>query len=289
MSEKSTPFSEIQCGDLILNLEMPQIMGIINLTEDSFFDGGSYIKERDYLLRAESLLGEGAVILDIGAASTRPGSPLISEIEEWQKLEQPLKKIRAKFPKAILSVDTYNSAQVKRCSDLGINIINDISGGAWDDQMYREIARTKMAYVMMHIQGTPENMQNKPQYQSVVEEVKAAFVKGIEKLEALNYTNIILDPGFGFGKGLTHNYTLLAQLVAFLPLKYPVLAGLSRKSMIFKVLDIRAQEALNGSTALNMIALLNGAKILRVHDAKEANETIRLFSKYKEVLEPINK
>lgn len=285
MNENSTSFSEIQCGDLVLNLKKPQIMGIINLTEDSFFDGGSYLKEKEYLKRAASLVEEGAAILDIGAASSRPGTKLIHETEEWQILEKPLKLIRDQFPGILISVDTYNSAQVMRCSDMGIHLINDISGGSWDYQMYREMANTNMAYVMMHIQGNPETMQKKPQYKSVVDEVKAFFGRGIKELNELNYHQIILDPGFGFGKSMEHNFQLLAQLDDLLPLKYPVLAGLSRKSMIFKALEITPQDALNGTTALHMLALQKGAHILRVHDAKEAFETIRLYSKYKEALE----
>lgn len=262
-------------------------MGIINLTEDSFFDGGSYLKEKEYLKRAASLVEEGAAILDIGAASSRPGTKLIDETEEWQILEKPLKLVRDQFPDILISVDTYNSAQVMRCSDMGIHLINDISGGSWDPQMYREMANTNMAYVMMHIQGTPETMQKKPHYISVLDEVKAFFSRGIKKLNELNYHQIILDPGFGFGKSMEHNFQLLAQLDDLLQLNYPVLAGLSRKSMIFKTLEVTPQEALNGTTALNMLALLKGAHILRVHDAKEAVETIGLYSKYKEALENI--
>lgn len=288
MSVKSTSFSEIQCGNLVLSLKRPQIMGIINLTMDSFFDGASYLKEEDYLKRAESLIEEGSTILDIGAASSRPGANMIKEQEEWQMLENPLKRLRKEFPDVIISVDTYHSTQIKRCADLGINMINDISGGSWDQEMFIEIAKFNMAYVMMHIQGTPLNMQNAPEYSSVIEEVSYYFKERIKKLEDLNFTQIIIDPGFGFGKSMEHNYQILAKLDSFSQLGYPVLAGLSRKSMIFKALDISPQEALNGSTALHMLALQNGAQILRVHDAKEANETISLFSEYKKALENEN-
>lgn len=288
MSEKSTSFSEIQCGKMVLSLKKPQIMGIINLTMDSFFDGGSYLKEEEYLKRAATLIGEGSVIIDVGAASSRPGAKLIGELDEWQILETPLKLLRKEFPDVIISVDTYHSSQIKRCADLGVNMINDISGGSWDPEMFIEIAKYNMAYVMMHIQGTPLNMQDAPDYSSVVDEVSSYFMERIKKLENLNFTQIILDPGFGFGKSMEQNYQILAQLNSFAQLKYPLLAGISRKSMVFKTLGISPQEALNGSTALHMLALQNGAKILRVHDAREANETIRLFSMYKKALENEN-
>jgi len=289
MSDKSTSFSKIQCGDLVLDLETPRIMGIINLTEDSFFDGGTYSKEKEYLKRASNLIEGGAAILDIGAASSRPGTDLINEDDEWQVLENPIKRIRAEFPDILISVDTYNASQIEKCSDLGVHIINDISGGSWDSKMFEEISKFNMAYVMMHIQGKPKNMQDQPQYISVLDEVRTFFEEGIKKLNGLNFHQIILDPGFGFGKSIEHNYQLLAKLNSLSSLNYPLLAGLSRKSMIFRVLEISPQEALNGSTAIHMLALQNGAHILRVHDAKEANETIRLFSMYKEALEIVNK
>lgn len=289
MSDKSTSFSKIQCGDLVLDLETPQIMGIVNLTEDSFFDGGHYLKGEQYLSRAATLIEGGAAIIDIGAASSRPGTHLIDEQEEWQVLETPIKRIRSEFPDVLVSVDTYNAGQVRKCADLGVHIMNDISGGSWDADMYTQISKFKMAYVMMHIQGKPKNMQDNPQYISVIEEVKRFFEEGIKKLNDLNFSQIIIDPGFGFGKSIEHNYQLLAKLNDLRTMGYPVLAGLSRKSMIFKPLEISPQEALNGSTALHMLALQNGAQLLRVHDAREANETIRLFSKYKEALEMINK
>lgn len=282
MSENNSSFSKFQCGDLEIDLEVPQLMGILNLTDDSFFDGGRYNKGEGFLSRAERLLEEGCAIIDVGAASTRPGAELIDEQEEWRILENPLQVLRKKYPHVLLSVDTYNAGQVKKCSDIGVNIINDISGGSWDEQMYAEVAQYKMAYVMMHIKGQPKTMQSKTGYSSVIDEVKNYFEEGIKKLEQLNFSNIILDPGFGFAKTLEQNYELLAKMNQLEILAYPVLAGLSRKSMIFRALEIGPKEALNGTTALNMLALHSGAKILRVHDAKEARETIQLFSLYKE-------
>lgn len=271
----------MNCNQLNLNLSFPQVMGIINLTPDSFFDGGKYQKEDAYLKRAKQLVEEGASILDLGAASTKPGSNLIDEIEEWNILKKPIQQIRKKYPELLISVDTYNAGQVKKCADLGVNIINDISGGSWDEKMFSEVSQFDMAYVMMHIQGKPENMQQNPQYNKLMEEVKEYFKFRIEKLKSFGFRNIILDPGFGFGKTLEHNYELLAKMNELNELGFPILAGLSRKSMIFRALDISPQESLNGTTALNMLALQSGAKILRVHDVKEAVETIRLFVQYK--------
>lgn len=282
MSEKNTSFSKFHCGDLSINLESPQLMGILNLTEDSFFDGGRYNKGEEFLRRAEKLVEEGCSIIDIGAASTRPCAELIEEQEEWSILEKPLQVLKKKYPNILISVDTYNAGQVKKCNDVGVNIINDISGGSWDSQMYAEVSQCQMAYVMMHIKGEPKTMQSKTEYSSVITEVKNYFEEGIRKLEQLNFNNIILDPGFGFAKTLEQNYELLAKMNQLESITYPVLAGLSRKSMIFRALEISPQEALNGTTALNILALQNGAKILRVHDAKEARETIQLFSLYKE-------
>lgn len=272
----------INCNQLKLDLSTPQVMGIINLSPDSFYDGGKYQFEKAYLERAEQLVKEKASIIDLGAASTKPGSYLIDEKDEWQILEHPIKQIREKYPDVLISVDTYNSGQLKKCADLGVNIINDISGGSWDDNMYSEIARFNMGYVMMHIQGKPENMQHNPQYKNVIEEVKEYFVIRIRKLQRLGFDKIVLDPGFGFGKTLEHNYELLAKIGELDEFGLPILSGLSRKSMIFKALDIAPENSLNATTALNMLALHNGANILRVHDVREAVETIRLFLLYKE-------
>ena len=272
---------QINCNHQLLDLGIPKVMGIINLTPNSFFDGGKYQKEDAYLERAEKLVREGAAILDLGAASTKPGSKLVDKQDEWEILEKPIKQLRTRYPEMLISVDTYNATQVKKCADQGVNIINDISGGSWDEQMFTEIAKYEMAYVMMHIQGQPEIMQENPSYGNILEELKEYFKIRIEKLRTLNFDKIILDPGFGFGKTLDHNFELLAGINRLESLGHPILAGLSRKSMVFRTLDIGPHEALNGTTALNMLALINSAKILRVHDVKEAVETIELFSRYK--------
>ena len=274
--------NEISCGDKLLNLEEPRIMGILNLTDDSFYDGGKYNNGNKYIARAAELIDSGAHIIDLGAASTRPGAALIHAKEEWDILQKPLLEIRKQFPHTIISVDTYNASQIERCSDAGVNIINDISGGSWDENMFKEISKYKMAYVLMHIKGQPDNMQKAPVYHSVIDEVQAYFKTRAEELESLGFSNIILDPGFGFGKDIKHNYELLANLKEFTGLDYPMLVGLSRKSMVFKVLNNSARESLNGTTVLNTLALQNGAQILRVHDVKEAYETIRLVLQYKE-------
>jgi len=276
---------EMVCGDGVLNLDLPKIMGILNLTEDSFYDGGQFNKGEAFLHRAAKMIEQGVSIIDVGAASTRPGAPLINEKDEWEILQYPLSQLKKNFPHILLSVDTYNAAQVKKCADLGVNIINDISGGSWGEEMFQEVAQQNMAYVMMHIHGKPENMQDNPVYNSVENEVAAYFKLRIEKLHSLGFHRIILDPGFGFGKKMGHNYRLLSKLNDLSQLGYPILVGLSRKSMIFRALNISPKEALNGTTVLHTLALQNGAKILRVHDVKEAYETIQLFSLYKETME----
>jgi len=287
MENKNQPlkYSEIQCGELVLNLDLPKVMGIINLTDDSFYDGGKYNKSNMYLHRAAEMIDAGATIIDVGAASTRPGAKLIKEHDEWQILQKPLYELRKNFPHILISVDTYNASQVQKCADTGVNIINDISGASWDDNMLQEIAGHSLAYILMHIQGTPETMQKEPSYVSVVDEVMAYFSIRIKKLNDLGFDKIILDPGFGFGKKIGHNYRLLANLHKFKDLGYPILAGLSRKSMIFRALETQANNALNGTTVLNTLALQHGASILRVHDVREAFETIQLFLLYKESLE----
>ncbi len=273
---------EIYCGDLLLSFDKPKVMGILNLTDDSFYDGGRYNKGEKYIFRAAKMIEEGVDIIDIGAASTRPGATYLDAKTEWEILQIPIQKLRSKFPEVLLSVDTYNAQQINKCADSGVNIINDISGGSWDEKMHIEISKYEMAYVMMHIQGNPTNMQKAPSYNSLIDEMMTYFKIGIEKLEHLGFNKIILDPGFGFGKTMEHNYEILAQLFRFSKLHYPILAGLSRKSMIFRALGITPNKSLNGTAVLNTFALQNGAAIIRVHDVKQANETIKLVLKYKE-------
>jgi dihydropteroate synthase len=261
-----------------LDLSTPVVMGILNVTPDSFFDGGKYNSPENGLEHAIKMVSEGAKIIDIGAASSRPGAAVIQETEEWGRMEKIIPLLKEKLPDTILSVDTYRSSIAKKAVEAGVHIINDISGGTMDDKMFETIAELDVTYVLMHIQGTPETMQKNPVYENVVEEVKLFFEKNIQKLNQLGAKKIILDPGFGFGKTVEHNYQLLQALNEFVKSGFPVLAGLSRKSMITKLFGVGKNETLNGTTALNTIALQKGAKILRVHDVKEAVECVRIYS-----------
>lgn len=260
----------------ILSFNEPKIMGIINLTPNSFYDGNKYSTVKDVMRDVESKIEQGADIIDVGAASTKPGEPLINFEEEWQRLHTTLIELKKQFPNTFISVDTYNSETAKRAVDLGVEIINDISGGNFDNEMFNTISKLDVIYILMHIQGTPQNMQVNPEYINVVEEVYAVLKNKTSQLKNLNFNKIIIDPGFGFGKTLEHNYTLLRNLNYFTELNVPVLAGLSRKGMIYKILETDSANALNGTTAANTVALLKGARIVRVHDVKEATEAIKV-------------
>lgn len=263
-----------------LDLSNPVVMGILNLTPDSFYDGGKNEGLKNAVGQTQKMIEEGAAIIDVGGVSTRPNAKEVSEREEWSRLKVVLEELRNQFPDIILSVDTYRSNIARKAADLGADVINDISGGQFDENMFKTIAAIKLPYVMMHIQGTPATMQQNPQYVDLVSEVIGFFKVQLGKLADLGVTeNIILDPGFGFGKTVKHNYKLLRRFSEFKALDYPLLAGLSRKSMINKVLDVNPEYALNGTTVLNTIALLNGANILRVHDVKEAVEAVELVGK----------
>lgn len=263
-----------------LSFEKAHVMAIVNLTPDSFYDGGKY-GDMDAILRdVEEKVKQGATILDLGAASSRPNAVEISEEEEWKRLELPLNEIRKKFKNIFISVDTYRSTIAEKADALGADIINDISGGNLDEGMLHVISKTDMAYVMMHMKGDPSTMQMNPEYGDVVFEVKCEFENKIKELNTLGFNKIITDVGFGFGKNNEHNYQLLKQLAQFVELGYPVLVGLSRKSMINKIIGTNPVTALNGTTVLNTIALLNGANILRVHDVTEAKQAIELVQFY---------
>lgn len=262
------------CGNLSLDLSGPVIMGILNLTPDSFYDGGKFNSIENALLQVEKMVAEGAKIIDIGAVSTRPGAQQISTDDEWSRMEAIIPLLKSNFPETVLSVDTYRAEIAKKAIRAGAHVINDISGGTLDGKMFETIAELNVPYVLMHIKGTPETMQQKPEYENVVEEVKQFFDERIAKLNSFGVKQIILDPGFGFGKTLEHNYQLLNALDVFVEMGYPVLAGLSRKSMITKLYGGEKQEALAGTIEVNKIALQKGAKILRVHDVKEAAELI---------------
>ncbi|MBA2611822.1 MAG: dihydropteroate synthase [Bacteroidetes bacterium] len=256
-------------------------MAIVNITPDSFYDGGKYSNVNDVLQDIEEKLSQGADIIDIGAASSRPGAKQITEPEEWERLEAYLPAIRKKFPDTFISIDTFNATIAKKSAEHGADIINDISGGDMDPNMFVTIANLDLPYVLMHMQGIPQTMQQNPVYNNVVEEVREELSKKIEKLQGLNFRKIIVDVGFGFGKTQEHNYRLLKNLQQFN--QYPILTGFSRKSMINKVIGTNPVTSMNGTTVLNTIALLNGASILRVHDVTEAKQAINLVQFYKNV------
>lgn len=268
----------LNCRGHLLDLSKPGVMGILNLTPDSFFDGGRLNSEADILRQAEKMLADGAVILDFGAASSRPGAEPVPEALEMQRLLPAINAVRQRFPEAILSVDTWRANVAQAALDAGASMVNDISAGRFDPEMYQTIARAACPYVLMHMQGSPQTMQIAPKYEDVVQEVLDFFIAEIGKLRALGIVDIVLDPGFGFGKTVAQNYSLLGSLDLFSTVTgLPVLAGVSRKSMICKVLNVNPKDALNGTTALHMVALQNGARLLRVHDVREAVEVIKLW------------
>jgi dihydropteroate synthase len=274
----------IECNSKLLDLSTPAIMGILNLTDDSFYDGGRYNSVQKALLQAEKMLDNGAKIIDIGAYSSRPNAKHINQDEEWKRLEKILKIINKEFPQTILSVDTFRSEIAKRSVDSGVDIINDISAGNLDSKMFDTIANLNVPYVMMHMQGTPQNMQDNPQYDCIESEVLEFCSSKVNTLKEKGFNKIIIDPGFGFGKTLEHNYQLLNNLEALHVLDLPMLVGVSRKSMIYRILDTDAKNALNGTTALHTLCLNKGASILRVHDVKEAAECVKLINFAKNLL-----
>jgi dihydropteroate synthase len=264
----------------LIDLSKPLIMGVINVTNDSFFEGSQFRIRSRIARRAEQILSEGGTIIDIGACSTRPGSMPVDEAHEIKRLTKALTVIRKRFPDAIISIDTFR-ANVARLmhTNFGIEIVNDISAGELDANMFKTVADLKLIYVLMHIKGTPKDMQDDPKYdQDIIRELFGYFTAKIESLKLYGVKDIIIDPGFGFGKNADHNYTLLKNLEAFKIFELPILAGVSRKSMIYKILNTCPDKALNGTTVLNTIAILNGASILRVHDVKEAAEAIKITS-----------
>ncbi len=267
----------INCRGQLLDLSSPVVMGILNLTPDSFFDGGKYSNTDAALGQVEKMLSEGAAIIDVGGMSSRPGAVLISEEEELGRVLPVVESIVQQFPHAIISVDTFRAAVAKQSVAAGASIINDIYAGRFDEMMFETVASLGTPYIMMHMQGEPSNMQKAPTYEDVTLEVLDFFIPKIGQLRSLGVKDIVLDPGFGFGKTVAHNYQLLNNLHVFRMTDLPILAGISRKSMICKVLGVKPEQALNGTTALHMVALQQGARLLRVHDVKEAVETVQLW------------
>lgn len=264
----------------LTRFDSPKIMGIMNITDDSFYDGGFYDSEVKIFNRIERMLAEGCDIIDIGAQSTRSGAKEIGVNAEMSALKPIINTLRKLAPEAIISVDTYHSSVAQMVIDLGANMINDISGGNFDENMHKVIANANIPYVLMHTSGKPSDMQQLTQYKDIVEDMIYYFSEKLRKLNMMGVSDVIIDPGFGFGKTVEQNYYLLKNLEHFAFLERMILVGISRKSMIYKALETNAESALNGTTALNMIALIKGADILRVHDVKEAKEVVKLFENY---------
>lgn len=276
------PTYSLNCSGKLLSLESPKVMGILNATPDSFYAGSRMQTERELAERAQQILSEGGAIIDVGAYSTRPGAADVAAEEEWERLSNALQVVRREAPEAIPSVDTFRAEIARRCVEtFGVSIINDISGGDADAQMFDTVADLRVPYVLMHCQGTPQTMQQAPSYKNVTAEVITDLSRKVRQLRQRGMRDVIIDPGFGFGKTLEHNYTLLRQLEDFRIFDLPLLIGVSRKSMITKPLGITPDEALNGTTALNAFALMKGAHLLRVHDVKAAVEVVKLFERVK--------
>jgi len=265
----------------LMDLSSPKVMGIVNTTPDSFYDGGQNVDLEKALFSVEKILEHGADIIDIGGYSTKPNASDVSVEEEERRVIPLIKTLSQKFPEIVISIDTFRSAIAREAVLAGASIINDVSGGNLDEKMFEAVAELQVPYVLMHMRGTPGTMQSLSVYHHLIKDVTYELSRKIEKLRALQVRNIIIDPGFGFAKTLDQNYEILNNLSYFKVLDCPLLVGVSRKSMLYKFLGGKASDALNGTTALNMVALMNGASILRVHDVKEAVETVKLFNKLK--------
>ena len=282
MHMETNNFRTINVNGQLMELQSPQVMGILNITPDSFYAGSRKQTEADILSRTRQILEEGASIIDIGAYSSRQNAEHISPDEEMQRLRTALHLINRDFPDAVISIDTFRADVARMCvEEYGAAIINDISAGQMDEQMFTTIAQLGVPYIIMHMQGTPQDMQTNPHYENLMKEVFFYFSEKVQKLRDLGVKDIILDPGFGFGKTLEHNYQLMNHLEEFSVFDLPLLVGISRKSMIYKLLESTPEEALNGTSILNTIALLKGANFLRVHDVKAATEAIAIVQKMK--------
>jgi dihydropteroate synthase len=273
----------LNCNGRLLDLSFPIVMGILNITPDSFFDGGKFNSNKKILEQTENMIREGVAIIDIGGVSTRPRAKKVSEEEEIKRVIPVIQSIQKEFPNTILSIDTFRSKVAQTAFEQGVSMVNDISAGRFDEKMFDLVGNLEVPYILMHMQGNPENMQNQPTYDNVVEEVLDFMIKKVGELRKKGVKDIIIDPGFGFGKTVAHNFNLLKNMHAFKILGLPLLSGISRKSMICKVLNVSPKNALNGTTALHIIALQQGAKILRAHDVKEAMQTIKLWQQLEAV------
>ena len=273
--------NSINCKGKLIDLSTPKVMGILNLTPDSFYDGGKLSSEKDILSQADKMLNKGATFLDLGGYSSRPGAAFVSEDEELKRVLPVVNLILESFPEALLSIDTFRSNIAKQCIESGAAMVNDISGGNMDENMFKTIADLQVPYIMMHMRGTPETMMQNTDYQNITKELVLYFSEKIAKAKTYEINDFIVDLGFGFSKTMEQNFELLSNLEIFKNLEVPLLVGISRKSMIYKTLGVSPKDALNGTTALHSIALHKGASILRVHDVKEAVETINLLQNLK--------
>jgi len=267
----------INCKGRLINLSAPKVMGILNCTPDSFFDGGKYSNENELLAQVERMLADGADFIDIGAYSSKPNAEFVSEEEEVKRIVPVVELILKHFPDVLLSIDTFRAKVAEACINSGASIINDISAGLLDDVMLQTVGRLKVPYVMMHMRGNPQTMVKLTQYDDIVQEMLFYFSERIAAARSHGIEDIIIDPGFGFAKTLSQNYEVLNKLELLQMIGLPLLSGVSRKSMVYKLLGNSPQEALNGTTALNTISLMKGAKILRVHDVKEAVEAVKIY------------
>lgn len=267
----------LNIGGKLLDLSIPQVMGILNVTPDSFYSGSRVLQLDDAYKKAEKMLSEGASILDLGGHSTRPGADAVSETEEANRVLPVVEMLRKHFPRAFISIDTFRASVARQAIEAGAHIINDIAGGNLDPLMFETVAALQVPYILMHSRGTPQTMKDLNQYDDLVTDVMRELQAKIYELQQLGVKDIVADMGFGFAKNADQNYVLLRELRAFEILNVPLLVGVSRKSMIWRKLDITPDQSLNGTTALNTVALLNGASILRVHDVKEAVETVKLM------------
>lgn len=273
----------INVNGQLMDLSQPRVMGILNITPDSFYADSRKQTEKDIIARTHQILDEGGDFIDIGAYSSRQDASDVSPKEEMERLKYGLEILRNECPEAVVSVDTFRADVAKMCVEkYGVALINDIAAGQMDPEMFSTIAQLKVPYIMMHMQGTPQNMQKNPHYDNPVKEIILYFAEKIEKLRASGVKDLIIDPGFGFGKTLAHNYEILDKLEELQMFQLPILIGVSRKSMVYKLLGGGPEDALNGTTALHAIALMKGARILRVHDVKAATETVRIFQALKE-------
>jgi dihydropteroate synthase len=277
-SEKNNKNLSLNCKGQLIDLSTPKVMGILNITPDSFYDGGQFKDSKSILVQTEKLISEGATFVDIGAYSSRPGADFVSENEELHRIIPVAELILKHFPKTLISIDSFRANVIRECVNAGAVISNDISAGHLDHQMMKTIGELGIPYIMMHMKGTPQTMQNLTDYDHLVTEIFNYFSERINLAKQHDIIDIVIDPGFGFAKTVSQNYELLGKLEFFQNLNCPMLCGVSRKSMIYKTLNCLPKEALNGTTALNMVSLMNGANILRVHDVKEAMECIKLFN-----------